>query len=796
MTYSEFFTALTRHKPNPFQERIAEAILGEKNVILRAPTGSGKTWAVVAPYLYALAKDSPVADRLLYALPLRSLATSLYKSTQSDVIRNPFVNKFTNEIRIQTGERREDDRFDGRVTFTTIDQLLSSYLLQPVSLPSRCGNLNAGAILGGLICFDEFHLLDPSKSMATAIEMLDTVAVRYPVSRFVLMTATLSSSSLSRLKSQLNAEYIDVPETEADKLPMQQFRSRRYVWRDEPLSATAVAREHCHGRTIVVVNTVRKAQELYRELQSEECRSLLGSETRIRLLHSRFFTKDRERHEFDLADWYGPEAKEIDVILVSTQVIEAGMDFSCDNLHTELAPMNALVQRAGRCARRANQTGTVWCYSLDRTNDGKLNYGPYIDFEEIVKQTALTLAETIGGGGRTLKYHDELSLVDQVQSGWEEKHAVSVRETRPNVRQAQNRGNPAAVRQLIRDVDSINVIITDSPESLHFDNRKWPEMLSIPRRSLHNIFNPDAASDSLWSVKIALERDVTQNGSIVVDWTSIDDAFGLQRAGWLIAIHPSRACYSPEIGLVIGQSGDAPRVVYRERPVAVGYRYKMEVYEDHVRRVRSAGRKQESSYHIATRRIAALLGITSQKVCDWLDLLWALHDVGKLSVEWQDAIWEWQASKSGVPAEPRPVLAHSDYDPEIDYLASRRASRRPPHAAEGAFAVRQLLEDLIGNYAMGAYRASITAIVRHHSPDTGTVNAFSLIANAEALVTHSLEQELTVPLAKTGTPRERKSFTDEDLFQCTDISEEKFLPLYLYLSRRLRLADQGSFLEN
>ena len=53
--YGRFFQNLTGHSPFDYQVKVA-GLLGErKNVVLRAPTGAGKTWAVLAPFLFFLA---------------------------------------------------------------------------------------------------------------------------------------------------------------------------------------------------------------------------------------------------------------------------------------------------------------------------------------------------------------------------------------------------------------------------------------------------------------------------------------------------------------------------------------------------------------------------------------------------------------------------------------------------------------------------------------------------------------------------------------------------------------------
>ena len=82
-------------------------------------------------------------------------------------------------------------------------------------------------------------------------------------------------------------------------------------------------------------------------------RRLAPCETDIHLLHSRFYPRDRKNIEKELVLRLGKGRQDIkdNYILVSTQVVEAGMDFSVEHLYSELAPINSLIQRAGRCAR-------------------------------------------------------------------------------------------------------------------------------------------------------------------------------------------------------------------------------------------------------------------------------------------------------------------------------------------------------------------------------------------------------------------------------------------------------------
>ena len=163
------------------------------------------------------------------------------------------------------GGQQDDPFFEGDVTFTTIDQLLSAYLFAPVSLPARVGNIGAGALIGSLLVFDEVHLLDSERSLATTVEML----VRLKgLAQFVLMTATMPDSVMEWLANKLGATAISLTADEVRQLPSHATKQREFEWRSSPLNAEDIVGEHTN-RTIAIVNTVGRAQELYREVQKK-----------------------------------------------------------------------------------------------------------------------------------------------------------------------------------------------------------------------------------------------------------------------------------------------------------------------------------------------------------------------------------------------------------------------------------------------------------------------------------------------------------------------------------------------
>lgn len=104
--------------------------------------------------------------------------------------------------------------------------------------------------------------------------------------------------------------------------------------------AKLVMEKHVEGQlTLVIVNRVQRAQELYEALQKT------GRKGNLALVHSRFRAPDRKAHQDMLIHGTG------DRIVIATQAVEAGVDVSARVLITELAPWSSLVQRFGRCNR-------------------------------------------------------------------------------------------------------------------------------------------------------------------------------------------------------------------------------------------------------------------------------------------------------------------------------------------------------------------------------------------------------------------------------------------------------------
>ena len=125
--------------------------------------------------------------------------------------------------------------------------------------------------------------------------------------------------------------------------------------------AKAVIDTHRAGyMTLVIVNQVRRAQGLCAEVR-KILNSRVGQVPELALLHSRFRPADREREMAKIVD----AAAKLDIIVIATQAVEAGVDISAAVMFTELAPWASMVQRFGRANRRAEVDGGAKVYWID-----------------------------------------------------------------------------------------------------------------------------------------------------------------------------------------------------------------------------------------------------------------------------------------------------------------------------------------------------------------------------------------------------------------------------------------------
>src|SRR5215217_1503933 len=783
----ELFRELTSFEAHDFQIEVAWKLLVGENLILVSPTGSGKSWAALLAFIYAKRNNIAFADRLLYAFPLRTLTTALYQQYV------PYLRKADLEATLQMGgmERGERDSFfEGDVIFTTIDQLLSSYIGVPVSLPHKLANMPAGALIGSCVVFDEFHLLEPERSLATTLDLANRLA---PYTRVLLMSATFSREGAEEMQNRIRAGKREVSPKEV-RVPGKPETQREFVWAGQELTAEAVLDAH-KEKSIAVCNTVARSIDLYRRLKTlaEE----RGVEDRILLLHSRFLPEDRKSKEEELLMLFHETSNER-AILVATQVVEVGLDISADSFHTEVAPASAVFQRAGRCARFGGE-GTVHIYDLPTREDGRPDHAPYLKSQAaLVDSTARELAAR---SGQTLDFEEERAVIDAVhkEADLQSLKGVNPRGRRRDVARSIREGGGAHVRQLVREVDSVNLIVHCDPESLRLE-APLPGV-SVSRSVARSFLRELQESGSINQAKIlfatAESQKESENYAPALEWMRIENPQEVNGTFYLF-IPPDLAVYDQDSGLILGEPGTESFEQVMRTVVYEPYSYRKETWREHIDRVMEQYKHQSKRHRIGSERLARELGVSEDEIERMGLIIAALHDLGKLAEKWQEKIWSWQTTVK--PGEKRDgFLGHSDFD-GADRTQRKRYKdpkyMKPPHAVESYYAGHRILAQAIKGIDMQSdlrrpvHVALGSAIARHHSAFAEKLGEFRLAEGYEMEVREILASlGLEADLRSDPSAKHRASFSD---WIIDPEVEDRMLPLYWYMVRPLRMADQRS----
>ena len=381
--FDAFFTGLSADQLRPYkwQQGLAAP---EKcgNRLIRIPTGFGKTMGVFAAWAWHRVhrRSNAWPRRLVWCLPMRVLveqtADEIQKVLDSKGLlwdgKGPHVGKVG--VHTMMGGTTQDRYYlhpeADSILVGTQDMLLSralnrGYASPRARWPVEFGLLNNDA----LWVMDEIQLMDVG--LATSVQLqafrnsdLQENKMRRPCFTW-WMSATLQPSWFN--ESPDAADLTD--ELRGNTFQIKPKDRTGHLWTDvskqlvvekfaKPKEmAKSVSSYHMKaglgrdGPTLVVLNTVERASEVYRALQSD----ITLSGTDIRLIHGRFRPNDRESWRCFLR----PDMKGDNRIIVSTQVIEAGVDISVPLLISELAPWPSLVQRLGRCTRRGGSGNVV-----------------------------------------------------------------------------------------------------------------------------------------------------------------------------------------------------------------------------------------------------------------------------------------------------------------------------------------------------------------------------------------------------------------------------------------------------
>jgi CRISPR-associated endonuclease/helicase Cas3 len=410
--YAAFFQAAAKNLPYGWQQRLAGNCACQ-SLLINIPTGLGKTAGVVLAWLWnRVGKEEGRGKsqegwprRLVYCLPMRTLVEQTEREVRGwveNLAANRLIpaNHFEGKPRVVVlmgGEPLEGDEKDwdihpeqNAILIGTQDMLLSralnrGYGMSRYRWPMHFGLLNNDC----LWVMDEVQLMGAGLSTASQLEAFRSKAPQGLGSWIGNLSATWYLSATSNPDHLITRDWHNLsrpegfvigltPDEIADTSgPIAQRRSatkkleirknqtfadeagaktlvKEIVAQHQRMSDALASNPEIPVRTIIICNTVDRAKDIHRLLAAENPQ---GCD--LLLLHSRFRPPERCGQMKRIT---APAIAEspLGQIVVSTQVIEAGVDISSGLLWSEVAPLAPLVQRLGRLNRSGEFNNTKW----------------------------------------------------------------------------------------------------------------------------------------------------------------------------------------------------------------------------------------------------------------------------------------------------------------------------------------------------------------------------------------------------------------------------------------------------
>lgn len=332
------FTFLTQiQKPYTHQQKAWQS---DGNTLLLAPTGTGKTESALG---WAQKQLLGQQGRVFYVLPYTASINAMYKrlsSSEEGFGSDTKIGLLHGKARFFLDKLYEGE--EGKSLKEFID--MHRKVLKPFKIvtPFQILKWAFGVkgfeqgfceLSGGCFIFDEIHVYD-YELFQRLVLFLSWMIEKLHI-RVFIMSATIPKFMQSQLIEKLTINTIITPDEE---LTNNLVRHRIELIDDVIENSSELILEllQQNKKILVVCNSVLKAQELFQAFEH------IASKV---LLHSRFNAKDRTVHEQTIYE-KAPQ------LLIGTQAIEVSLNIDYDVIITELAALDALLQRFGRVYRR------------------------------------------------------------------------------------------------------------------------------------------------------------------------------------------------------------------------------------------------------------------------------------------------------------------------------------------------------------------------------------------------------------------------------------------------------------
>ncbi|MEP2650663.1 MAG: CRISPR-associated helicase Cas3' [Paraglaciecola sp.] len=344
---------------------------------LTVPTGGGKTLTSMAFALdHALTHDM---RRVIYVIPFTSIIeqnAKVFRDAFSDLGESSVLEHHSNfdDRKVKNTKTRDKlklamENWDMPVVVTTAVQFFESFF---ADRPSRCRKLHN--ISGSVIILDEAQTL-PLKFLRPVMAVIDELARNYHCS-IVLCTATQPALC----EPDFDKGFSNVREISPD--PKRLFDELSLVnichlgeLSDEDL----LFRVQTNHQILIIVNNRRHAQSLFQTIKKQQTEGIFHLTTLMCAAH-RTATLEVVRGRLE---------QELPCRVISTSLIEAGVDIDFPCVMRAEAGLDSIAQAAGRCNRerlRDKADSHVWIFKSPDWNDPPELKGLSADMRAVLRK--------------------------------------------------------------------------------------------------------------------------------------------------------------------------------------------------------------------------------------------------------------------------------------------------------------------------------------------------------------------------------------------------------------------------
>jgi CRISPR-associated endonuclease/helicase Cas3 len=322
----------------------------------------------------------------------------------------------------------------------TVDQAM-----MPI-LPVRHNFVRLWGLANRVVVFDEIHAYDAYTGTLLIHLLRWLLALGSSV---VLLSATLPPSIRRKLAAVVNDK---LPEMEMEYPRLSVFSPGQKVYQKH-FDADPVRRQTIKlqaispglsdmraafeeyllngGMGLAVLNTVQRAQDLYclfsegEPLMHEDQRvgKRLSDGTEVFLFHARFSANCRQKREDLVLENFGEKGIRTGrKILIATQVAEQSLDIDFDVIMTDLAPIDLVLQRAGRLWRHVRKSRPILEPTLllaGLAGDEPPPFGKPLWWEKIYREDILLRTWSLLHTKQSITLPDEIDIL--VQAVYEEQ---------------------------------------------------------------------------------------------------------------------------------------------------------------------------------------------------------------------------------------------------------------------------------------------------------------------------------------------------------------------------------------